>query len=180
MEINHTANILATYERASASDMLEGLSWYPTAHDIASEASNVATGAGIIAALSPRMPWHRNIKLARVAFGAPLTGGALKRSVNSANRILMGDAPLQVLSGLKTRAFYHNIRFPETSKMVTVDTHAIKIAGVDKDSVTPKQYGIIANAYRDAAKHIGLLPSDVQAVTWTTYRREQDLWTAKA
>lgn len=175
--MNYTENILNVYRRATADDILMGMSWYGDAHMIAREAGDPVKGAGVIAALSPRMPWHRNVILARAAFQNPLTGGGLKRSIAAANAIMGGVDPLDVLGGEKTRAFYHNILHPFTSNEVTVDTHAIKIAGIDRDSVGKGLYREIANAYRAAAAVAGMSPLDMQAVTWTTYRRESNLWT---
>lgn len=171
--MTYTDSILSVYRRASADDIREGMSWYRDTNLIAREAGNVETGAGIIAALSPRLPWSRNVMLARQAFVAPLEGGALRRSIAAANAILSGTHPLDVLGGLKTRSFFDNILMPLSSEAVTVDTHAIKIAGLDRDSVTPRMYREIADAYRSAAYSVNLRPLEIQAITWTTWRRER-------
>ena len=174
-EIDHAAHVMTVYRRATADDIREGMSWYAGAHEIAREASDVAVGAGILSALSPRMPWKRNVILARAGFVAPLTGGALTNSISAANRILAGENPLDVLGGLKTRAFYGNILDPNDSEIVTVDTHAIKIAGIDRDSVGKGLYRAIADGYREAAEYVGILPQQMQAITWTTWRRERGI-----
>lgn len=171
--LTYSDNILAVYRRATPADIMEGMSWYQNAHLIAREAGNVAVGAGILSALSPRMPWSRNVALARQGFVAPLTGGALTRSIAAANAILGGANPLDILGGLKTRAFFDNILNPLTSDEITVDTHAIKIAGLDRDSVGKGLYRDIANGYREAADIVGIMPLEMQAVTWTVYRNEK-------
>lgn len=164
--------ILSWLDRASNTDIMAGMSWYPNTHLIARECDDVVKGAGIIAALSPRMPWVRNIELARVAFsGAYLFRGCLGINIRATNAILDGNHPLDVLNGLKTRAFFDNILNPLTSTAVTVDTHAIKIAGINKDSVNKGLYNEIADAYRDASRIAGMAPLELQAVTWTAYRR---------
>lgn len=168
-----TESILSVYRRATHDDVMAGMTWYPDAHLIAREAGDIRKGAGIISALSPRMPWNRNVALARKAFSAPLDGGALKRSILAANRIANGDDPLDILGGLKTRAFFDNIVNPITSTEVTVDTHAIKIAGIDRDSVGKGLYRDIANGYREAAEKAGIAPLELQAITWVTWRRER-------
>jgi len=176
--MNMTSNILAIYDQASNDEVMSGLSWYPTAHEVAREASNVISGAGIIAALSPRLPWHRNIILARQCFDSPLNGGALGNSVRAANAIRNGAHPLDVLGGLKTRAFFDNIANPFTSRAVTVDVHAIRIAGItDRDSIGKGLYNEISAAYTDAAKYAGISPAEMQAITWVTYRRIINIWT---
>ena len=175
MTIDHAVHIMAVRKRATPDDIREGMSWYARAHDIAREAETASVGAGILSALSPRIRWPRNVMLARQAFRAPLTGGALSGSVEKANRILAGELPLDVLGGLKTRAFYVNILDPENNETVTVDTHAIKIAGINRDAVGVKLYNDIANGYRECAEYLGILPQQIQAITWITYRRERGI-----
>lgn len=173
--MTYAENILAVYRRAIADDIREGMEWYAYAHGIAQEANDVSTGAGILSALSPRMPWYRNVILARQAFVKPLTGGALGNSIAAANRIQAGENPLDVLGGLKTRAFYGNILDPADSEIVTVDTHAIKIAGINRDSVGKRLYSDIADGYREAAMQFNILPQQIQAITWITWRREKGI-----
>lgn len=168
-----TESILSWYDRASATDIWSGIAWYGEAHLIARECGDPVKGAGLIAAFSPRTPWVRNLFLARIAFNdVRMFRGTLGDNIAKANAIIEGMHPLEALGkGLKTRSFFDNILNPLTSNEVTVDTHAIKIAGIDKDSVTPKQYGVIADAYREAAYSLGLAPLDLQAITWIAYRR---------
>lgn len=173
-----TQSILSVYDRASVADIANGMAWYSDAHMIAREAGNIHTGAAIIAALSPRMPWHRNIELARVAFNdVRMFRGALGNSIRKVNAILDGGNPLELLKTPKTRSFYDNIVNPLTSMEVTVDVHAIHVAGIDKDSVNLGEYRAIADAYREAARYVGISALDLQAVTWLTYRREIEVWT---
>ena len=176
---DYAVNIMSVYRRALSSDVEAGMSWYARAHDIAREAADVSIGAGILSALSPRMPWKRNVILARQGFVSPLDGGALTGSLVKANRILAGEHPLAVLGGLKTRAFYQNILAPSDDVTVTVDTHAIKIAGLNRDSVGKGMYNDIADGYREVAAYVGILPQQIQAITWTTWRREIDSWQSR-
>lgn len=173
MDTDYAANVMMTYRRATAADILEGMTWYESAREIAREAETVVKGAGIIAALSPRMPWHRNVSLAREAFQRDLTGGALGASIVKVNAIRAGIHPHAALGkGLKTQSFFANILDPSNRLVVTVDTHAIKVAGLNRDSVTPRMYADIARGYMEAAAYVGILPQQIQAITWTTYRRE--------
>lgn len=176
MTVDHAAHVMMVYRRATDADIAAGMDWYEGAHEIAREAATVSTGAGILSALSPRMPWVRNVQLARVAFHMPLTGGALGASVEKANAIREGADPLIALGkGMKTLSFYANILDPSDPVTVTVDTHAIKIAGINRDSVGKKLYLAIADGYREVADYVGLLPQQVQAITWTTWRRERGI-----
>lgn len=177
------SNVLAVWERATAEQLSAGLEWYGVAHELALELSpnDVARGAGVIAALSPNESWERNVILARRAFAQDgLTGGTLGNSVTKANAILAGAEPLSVMGkGLKTRSFYVNIVDPLNDEIVTVDRHAydvaldLKNAENDRLSLTPKRYDAFSLAYRGAARTLGVLPSQVQAVTWVAWR---DRW----
>lgn len=176
MTVDHAAHIMTVLRRATVDDAAEGISWYERAYEIAEEVGNPSTGAGILSALSPRMPWDRNVKLARLAFTIPLTGGALGASIEKVNLIREGADPTVALGkGLKTLSFYQNILDPSDPITVTVDTHAIKVAGINRDSVGKGLYHAIANGYREVADYVGLLPQQVQAITWTTYRREKGI-----
>jgi len=176
MTTDHAAHIMTVYKRATADDIREGMDWYARAHDIAREAGDVSMGAGILSALSPRMPWDRNVKLARLAFVMPLTGGALTMSIDKVNAIRDGANPEIALGkGLKTLSFYVNILDPENAFTVTVDTHAIKIAGINRDSVGKGLYNAIADGYRECAEYVGILPQQMQAITWGTWRRERGI-----
>jgi hypothetical protein len=169
--MNFTENILSVYRSADFVSFIDGLNWYETVHEMARDLHpNVVKSAGVLSALSPRMPWHRNVALAETCIAGDLTGGALKRSIGNANAIRNGANPWDVLGGLKTRAFFINILDPMRTDVVTVDTHAIKIAGLDRDSVGKGLYMEIQQAYIDAANVAGIRPNQMQAVTWMTYR----------
>ena len=97
----------------------------------------------------------------------------------------------------KVRNFYNNIIDPKSTEgHVTIDTHAVAaglmrpLAGADlevahnfgsnvKGTVGPKNsaftgmkgtYGIYAEAYRRAAKERGILPREMQSITWEAIR----------
>ena len=90
----------------------------------------------------------------------------------------------------KIRSFYNNIAAPNSDlEHVTIDTHAVaaalfeSLAGTDPEVLqnfggTGKSditgvggtYGLIADAYRDAAKQVGVLPREMQSITWEAVR----------
>jgi hypothetical protein len=90
----------------------------------------------------------------------------------------------------KIRSFYNNIIAPNSPiGHVTIDTHAVaaalyeSLAGTDPEVThnfggTGKNtkigvggtYGIIADAYREAAAKVGLKPREMQSVTWEAVR----------
>ena len=90
----------------------------------------------------------------------------------------------------KIRSFYNNIASPDSDiGHVTIDTHAVaaglfeSLAGTDievkhnfgaiggSDPIgVSGTYGIIADAYREAAKIAGVKPREMQSITWEAVR----------
>jgi hypothetical protein len=187
------ANILNVLKQATDAEYDAGRNWYREANELAWDLSthaDVGSAAGVIAALSPRMPWGRNKELAVRAFADGHASGTLGNSVRAADRILAGEDPLDVLKGDKVRSFYLNIL--GDTDAVTVDRHALEVylgkrfADKDRPSVGKRLYREVADAYRTAASRpfaqsltyadtgfaVGdLTPRDVQAITWLVWRR---------
>lgn len=153
---------------------------------------------GVVAALSPRNRWetnkvdavncirrHRQIESNLHKKGAirPLGGsvGPGEVSVSTFNqnklkawRILDGESPNNVLGGPKVRAFYNNILKLEEGGHVTIDSHAINIYRAEVKVgpvITSKQYFLIESTYKEAAYYVGLLPHQLQAITWLAFKR---------
>ena len=80
--------------------------------------------------------------------------------------------------GMKTLNFYHNILSPESPDYVTIDRHAIEVwYGKEVDDSarkkifdSPRKYNEIVEDFKAIAKKTGLLPQQVQAITWYTWR----------
>lgn len=185
------ANILTTWAQATDADLAEGHAWYATAHAFAVSLAErhgltVEAAAGIIAALSPRVSWSLNLRLAEQLCATGSARG-LGVSIRRATRILLGESPATVLaapagsprSGQKVRSFYANILNPEaTDGPVTIDRHAWDIAagfaGTDADRSGLDRVGVysgLEDAYRVAARILGVAPTTVQATTWVAWRR---------
>lgn len=185
----NSANIVRVWEQATVSELSEGMAWYADAHALAVSLSpwNPNEAAGVIAALSPMMGWGQNVNLAVRAYADGSASGALFSNVKKANLIMGGERPEDVLGGDKVRAFYGCIADP-SSDAVVVDRHAFDIAvgrvtnNVSRQALGRKGvYQSFGNAYVRAAKVISkatgmdVSPSQVQAVTWTVWRRLKGL-----
>lgn len=188
-------HILAVFFSANAAERLKGERWYADALEFCSNVAqstglSVATVAGVTAALSPNNRWPRNQtdaeRLCR-AFSAGTIGdaAAVKVSTFSSNKekalqILTGSAPLDVLGGLKVRAFYDCIL---GNHAVCVDGHAYAIwlgsyvPTTKTPKLSPKLYASIAAAYSQAAQTINSVTgssysaAQIQAITWTVWQR---------
>jgi len=133
------------------------------------------TAAGIVAALSPRLRWNENLTYAEsvlehLASGiriAPPVVPVFSLSRDRAWRIALGERPLDILSGDKTRAFYRCLTGDLDA--VAVDIWAARAAGETR-TLTPRRYARVAAAYRAAARSVGLAPSVLQAIVWCAIR----------
>jgi len=173
-----TAAILATYARALPEEMDEGRRWYPRAFDLARglDPERPHRAAGVIAALSPQMPWERNAVLARRTYELGyVPGGQTGNNVAKAERILAGEDPLDVLGGDKVRAFYRAIVGEDA---VVIDRHAFDAAiGAECTDETRRVlmrvgvYERFSEAYVEAASTALIPASALQAIVWLAWRR---------
>ena len=188
-------NILAVFFNATDLETINGADWYPTANHAAlimAERYSVTleTAAGVIAALSPNNRWERNLTDADSMIRAYSIGGhnaadSIKVGTYNANKIkalsiLSGEDCLQILGGLKVRAFYDCIIGGDS---VCIDGHAYaiwkgeRIPTTKTPKITPKIYDSIVADYRQAARVINLIlkadysAAQIQAITWTAWRR---------
>lgn len=179
-------NILGYWHDATHEQRKAGAGWYPVAGEIARQVGTLAgfdaasceqQGAGIIAALSPRIQWTYNITAARAVAIRPYLrpSGIFTTSWSKAERIANGEAPSQVLGGRKVRSFYRNILGDDS--VICVDVHAYTLAaGLDvpvKRLKRKGEYDRVEAAYIMAASVAGVSPATMQATTWLVRQAEQ-------
>ena len=191
-----TKNILAVYNLASVTDRNQGQSWYARALVFASQLSeqyNIETTAvvGVIAALSPRNRWERNMQDAESMVKAYASGashedlvslkvctfstGKQKAAKILSEAISNRQELLATLKGPKLQEFFNCIL--GDSGDVCIDGHAYSIWAGDRitlanvPSIGVKLRRTIKADYQEAAKILGVKPHVVQAVTWVTWRR---------
>ena len=174
--------LVTLFQSATDAELDYGLTWYADAHEqlrsIAAEHGvSVDTAAAVTAALSPQTNWPDNLNKTRQLLATGDTYG-FRLGRGRAQRVVAGEAPLDVLGGPKVRAFYSNLADPVGSDAVTVDRHAVDAAlGFVGDDNSRKRilerkggYEGIADAYRSAARVLGVKPHVVQAVVWAVWR----------
>lgn len=179
--MNH---ILDVYHESSREERLAGTQWYSEAYNLAYQLAHTPDHrpavtrdmvAGVIAALSPLTPWDRNKELAVRAVTDHKASGTLGNSVKAADRILSGEPVLDVLKSPKVRNFY--LCIIGNPRAVCIDRHAFEVwqgkryKDSERPTVTPKRYREAAEAYQRAADTLELRPSELQAITWLTWRR---------
>ena len=188
-------NILAVFFNATDLERINGEQWYAVARQAATVLADrygvsASTAAGVIAALSPNNRWTKNLDNADALIRAYKLGGidaanlvkvaTYNNNKIKALKILDSGEPLDILGGLKVRAFYNCILGGDS---VCIDGHAYAIwAGLyipttKTPKITPKAYEIISADYRLAADKINLIlnanysAAAVQAITWLVWRR---------
>jgi membrane-bound lytic murein transglycosylase B len=189
----HVRNILKIYRLATDDDVKAGIEWYARAKREANRISRkfklpVSTVVGVMAALSPNNRWERNKVDAFNMCSAYAEGlGIDTFKVSTYNSMkdkawsilvdqLTDDDDILIrLNGQKIRSFYSNIMGLDE---VTVDGHALNIArgyreGLtsDKTNIGVKMYRELQAAYVRAAARAGIKPHEMQAVTWTVWKR---------
>ncbi len=185
-----TRNVTRVFREATPDQVAAGLDWYADAYKIAGALAarydvTLDTAAGILAALSPLNSWGANVNLAaRFLDAGGLTSGYLGTGLRAGARILAGGSPLSVLAGKKVNNFFRCIVSAGETDAVCVDRHAFDLAVNTRqtDAVRPNlkgaRYDTVADAYRRAARILGVHAAQVQAVTWVSWR--QRFWAVGA
>ena len=188
-------NIKAIHQLATLTEQQDGINWYPNARQIAYRLAerydiHPAEAIGVIAALSPRNRWERNVQDAEALIADYVAGGAEQAALTKvctfgANKgkairileagVLTDEDVLNILSGPKLQEFYICIRggIPD----VCIDGHAYCIWNGGRTSITDvPSIGVklrreIKADYATAADELGMTASALQAITWVAWRR---------
>ena len=187
-------NIKAIYQLATLTEQQDGITWYPAANQIAISLADrheisEAQAIGVIAALSPRNRWERNVQDADSIISAFKAGGAEQAmltkvctfTANKTKAVKILESGLEtlptaldILSGPKLREFASCIAgLPD----VCIDGHAFCIWAAnrtglaDVPAIGVKLRREIKADYQAAADELGITPSACQAITWVTWRR---------
>jgi hypothetical protein len=171
------------YLQASDSHIKHGMTWYWDAHHICKRIAKhtrlpLYKVVGVMAALSPRNKWARNISDCAEICKTPKRKrkhvktccySAMKRK---AIKVLDAESPEEVykiLNGTKIQSFYSNILKPWKSDTVTVDVWAMRSVGLDK-APNKTEYKQVSDAYKQVANKRGIKPHELQAIIWGVIR----------
>ena len=127
--------------------------------------TTLATAAGVLAALSPRVQWSASINGADHILSGGDTGPGFNQNVEKACRIRDGERPLDVLGGPKVTAFYRAIMGDRDAAVIDVwmwRAMGLEVAGIP--------YGQAAGILVTAATKVGMDVSTFQALVWEQVR----------
>ena len=189
-------SITAVYNLASQADKNQGLNWYARALTFAVQLSDLydietTTIVGVIAALSPRNRWERNMQDAESMVKVAANGGTFedlmqlkvctfktgksKAAAILANKVSDRAELLATLKGPKLCEFFNCIL--GDCDDVCIDGHAYSIWVGDRitlanvPSIGKKLRQNIKADYQQAAKDLGLKSHELQAITWVCWKR---------
>lgn len=133
--------------------------------------------------MSPATNWNKNIKDTEEMLKGNSSHkfSAYGQNVLKAYKILNASLDMDIelffnlKTGAKTLNFYRNILEPKNASYVTIDRHAMAIwLGKEGESgemkLTYKVYREVAADYIKTAEQLGILPAQLQAVTWVAHR----------
>jgi len=193
MTARNQKHIQALLDLATTGETVHGLRWYQLANEAAVALADryeikEHTAAGVIAALSPRNNWDRNLIDAENLIAAYVAGGAeaaaevkcctFGKNKKKAIEILVWSAEFlqvcEILSGPKVTEFFRCIIGEED---VCIDGHAysiwfgerVTLAKVPSIGVNLRRQ--IKKDYLAVAKKNNLTGAQVQAITWVAHRR---------
>lgn len=170
-------NILAHWDRATASDIEAGAQWYGEAgaivDSLATRAGSREHAAAVLSHLSPRTTWARNVAGATALILSGEAPTCLTANIARARKALDSTDPLGTLNGPKTKRFARNIL--GDTEAVTIDVWAARVAGIDheRDLDRVGVYDALEHAYRLAARRRGVSPTTMQATTWIVARNDR-------
>lgn len=165
--------LVGHWDRASSVTRAAGINWYPDARAVVATLAaryhvTPRCAAGVVAALSPRIHWVRNIAVAELVLArAEQVPGCFRANLAKARRIASGSKPLRVLSGPKVRAFYRALVGDDSAAVIDVWT--VRAAGW-LTSLTERAYGMVARALALAAARVHTTTSALQAGAWVAVR----------
>lgn len=190
-------SILRFYSLATLTEHKEGLDWYNDANIYCKELASrfditLQQSVGIVAAFSPQTGWTENKRYAVSFLLQPNNQVRLLIQQVKAKNILKLKSESDIYASLsvngtawKTKAFFLNILNPDIPTDVTIDRHAIAVCIQSTDNVSalpkthghlkPTQYAFFQSCYISASNKLGILPHQLQAITWIVYRRLRQL-----
>lgn len=197
-----TKRILKVFSDATPEEIEAGVNWYAIANREARALADdhglpLYIVVGVIAALSPNNRWERNLidaasMLQAWKDGAPVdavtvcTYKAMRAkawSILETNAItpdgLSVDDVLSILNGQKIVAFAQCILGHDAC---CIDGHALNIARGERHALTSAQNSVgkklfrdLQKAYSNAGKLRGYTAFEMQAITWTVWRRQHGI-----
>jgi hypothetical protein len=146
--------------------------------------------AGVVAALSPQTNWQENKRIAELFLQGQRDNLHNGNQMYKAELCLTASCELDIFfiltkDGKKTSYFYANILKPLLNNGTTIDRHALAVCFIspaktrtlndNEAQITKLQYEFFNQCYIEASNELGLNAKQLQAITWTSFRRLRGL-----
>lgn len=176
-EHRHMRDRLLSIYSAAGADVIEaGRLWYPGAENVVADLSReFSLGrpqvAAIVAVLSPRQRWRKNIEGARhvlqgESWRAPGYGSNLVKA-----EALAEGQPLQaIIGGDKVISFWANLIGSRTAVTVDVWAQRAALGYYHRHQPKHRRYARLVAVYRSAAEAVGETPREFQSIIWNAIR----------
>lgn len=171
------------FSQANDYEYNEGLRWYQEANLYLQEISNhfnlpISLTCALCACLSPNASWNQNVKdtytLIRFKAAGRFKVTTYFRNKQKAKQIFK-TKDTSLLSGRKVLPFFDNLLRPQESTEVTIDTHIVRCSvnnsNLEVSYIPPTHWNCIKETIEGIAKENNLLPLQVQAILWITWKR---------
>ena len=183
------SRLLAAWNMTSPDDRDNGRAWYPAGEIDGSIIGQMAglsveAGTGILALISPGLSWPRTVSnstqiVAQWAGHPARPIQAYPAQVDKALRILNGEDPWTVVTGLKVFPFWRGLN--GDLQAIPLDRHSFRVAYDWSLSSENAAHGLRSRLLREAvhdayvlvARELQEWPRDLQAILWLWYRRTQ-------
>lgn len=172
------SNIEEIYQQVTLQEYQDGLRWYTEAHSFCEDVSKqynvpLLNICGVVSALSPQKEWNHNKHITHLYLQG--ISKHTKVQIEKANRIIKSSSFAEIsnhLGGNKTRNFFGNLMYPKDPHFVCLDRHMVKVCtGLYVDVIRGPMYNRLKSVFKDVSLHFGLLPVELQGITWLTEKR---------
>jgi hypothetical protein len=184
-------NIYAVFRQADEIDRREGMLAYSRYNTVCHRLADhygytFEEVVAVFAATSPNSDYKGNLRSTATILQA-YKAGVPHQDINIATyracliraySYLDGVSFLYTVTGDKIFNFYWNIVNPENPFPVTIDGHAVNMYRNQVNRlndvearITHKQYQAIADDFKKVARKEKMLPNQLQAITWFTWKR---------
>lgn len=169
-------------DKASESWYLDALSYCDNLSLIYNVPVRVVTG--VLASLSVLKRWEQNKEMTEIFFECQECKHTTTQAKKAELIYSMKDFDyglgengldkyiMSALGGEKTKAFYSNIMYPQTSGYVVLDSHMLKSFNNGKLKVTKNQYQALSNYFIQKAFEYQIPVSSLQARIWVELRKK--------
>jgi hypothetical protein len=190
-QIGSALSILKVYKQSTIGERREGIWYWLQTRDRLEQVAmkngiSLRKVTGVFAALSPNNDEDGNYLDLKAMVDWYLAGGrddlpkirSYPLNREKAKKILLGRDPIDILKGNKVRSYYLNCFGPVDPEPVCIDGHMVSVwlgrrilLRSKEATITTTRYNMVAEDIRFAAKSEGILPNQMQAICWLTWKR---------